>query len=155
MINIFQQKIGIYYKNRDFAEETLKYFLSALPQESIKLIKKTNNELMAVLVDGTTIRCIKANNTARGAKFDKIFIEEGIEYNIYRQIILPQYSCRYYYNPCIIRENKDIINADYYYKETIFQDEEKKIKCANYYNCKENLENIEEELKFPVFDKYI
>lgn len=121
MINYIAQRIGIYYKDEFWLEDFLNELLRNVPEDII--IRKEKDCVR--LKDGTFIKAVRANSDARGHKFDKIFMQSGIDEDIYEINIRPTQVQRYYHP--LVFDGKKILNrrltfeeypldADWYYK---------------------------------------
>ena len=119
MINYIAQRIGIYYKDKFWLEDFLNELLKNIPEDII--IRREKDFI--ILKDGTFIRAVKANSGARGHKFDKIFMQSGIDEDTYEINIRPAQVQRYYY-PLVFDSEKmynrhlsfEEYPADFYYE---------------------------------------
>ena len=93
MINYIAQRIGIYYKDEFWLEDFLNELLRNIPEDII--IRKEKDCVR--LKDGTFIKAVRANSDARGHKFDKIFMQSGIDEDTYEINIRPTQAQRYYH----------------------------------------------------------
>ena len=101
-------KVGVLYKDEDWGEQTMKDFAYLVPDECIQ--GRTRDSIL--FRDGSSIRMVKATEfSVRGHKFDKIFIQQGID----------EEYVNAYVRPLLINRNNKI------YKE--FIDEETRQKC--------------------------
>lgn len=107
---ITYQGIGIYYKNRKWAENLFKKIIDDLPKEIIKIDITSKYNLYIELKDETHIRFVSVDNSARGYRFTKMFLEPGINKEYYDCIIRPYLRPNY---PIILDEN--LKNADIWY----------------------------------------
>lgn len=87
--NLFYQSIGIYYKDRQWAEEAFEMLVKEFPPECIERKTKAPRELMCCLKTGVVIRCVPATDSSRGCRFDKVLIQPGISYEVYSTLIRP------------------------------------------------------------------
>lgn len=121
MINYIAQRIGIYYKDEFWLEDFLNELLKNIPEDII--IRKEKDCVR--LKDGTFIKAVRANSDARGHKFDKIFMQSGIDEDTYEINIRPTQMQRYYHP--LVFDCKRILNrrltfeeypldADWYYE---------------------------------------
>lgn len=121
MINYIVQRIGIYYKDEFWLEDFLNELLRNVPEDII--IRKEKDCVR--LKDGTFIKAVRANSNARGCKFDKIFMQSGIDEDTYEINIRPAQMQRYYHP--LVFEGKKMYNrhltfeeypldADWYYE---------------------------------------
>ena len=101
MINYIAQRIGIYYEDEFWLEDFLNELLRNIPEDIIIYRKKDCIKLK----DGTFIR---VNSKVRGYKFDKIFMQSGIDEDIYEINIKPTQTQRYYHP--LIFDCKRILN---------------------------------------------
>ena len=124
MINYIAQRIGVYYKDEFWLEDFLNELLRNIPEDII--IRKEKNYIK--LKDETSIKAVKAvraNSNTRGHKFDKIFMQPGIDenpYDIYiRSAQVPRYhhpvvfDCNRMLNRRVTFEEYPLV-ADFYYK---------------------------------------
>ena len=121
MINYIAQRIGIYYKDKFWLEDFLNELLKNIPEDIIVRREKDCIRLK----DGTFIKAVKANFNARGQKFDKIFMQSGIDEDTYEINIRPTQMQRYYH-PLVFDSEKMYdrhlsfeeypLDADFYYE---------------------------------------
>ena len=93
MINYIAQRIGIYYKDKFWLEDFLNELLKNIPEDII--IRREKDCI--ILKDGTSIRAVKVNSGVRGHRFDKIFMQSGIDEDTYKINIRPAQVQRYYH----------------------------------------------------------
>ena len=93
MINYIAQRIGIYYKDEFWLEDFLNELLRNIPEDIIICRGKDYIRLK----DETFIKAVKVNSNARGHKFDKIFMQSGIDEDTYEINIRPAQVQRYYH----------------------------------------------------------
>ena len=83
----------IIYYNSDFinANEQLKSIVDKYNQAQIPVIKCHYKKIgsYAEFANGDIWQVVKANNNARGYKWNIAYIERSVDYNIYRRIIGP------------------------------------------------------------------
>lgn len=110
MINITLQKIGIYYKNKEWGKRCFNKIISEIPREMIeKVVNNDNdNEMYCGLINGDTIRAIRANDSARGYKFTSAIVQDNITRKVLQEIIYP---CVLY--PVSIINNAEDVAANY------------------------------------------
>lgn len=108
---ITYQGIGIYYKNREWAENLFIKIVDGLPKEVIKVSIISKYNLYIELKEGTYIRFVSVDSKARGYRFTKMFLEPGIDKEYYDCIIRPYLRPN---NPIILNEN--FSNADMWYR---------------------------------------
>lgn len=89
MINLTQQRIGIYYKDRVWGKECFEYIVNQIPKEWIIRIIKSESEMCCTMVNGDIIRAIHVGNGARGYKFTSVIIQEGIDMDMLHNIVYP------------------------------------------------------------------
>lgn len=121
MINYIAQRIGIYYKDKFWLEDFLNELLKNIPEDII--IRREKDCIR--LKDGTFIKAVRANFNARGNKFDKIFMQSGIDEDTYEINIRPAQVQRYYH-PLVFDSEKMYdrhlsfeeypLDADFYYE---------------------------------------
>lgn len=121
MINYIAQRIGIYYKDEFWLKDFLNELLRNIPEDII--VKRAKDYIG--LKDGTFIKAVRANSNVKGHRFDKIFMQSGIEEKIYNTIIRPTQTQRYYHP--LVFDSKKMYNrhlsfeeypldADFYYE---------------------------------------
>ena len=121
MINYIAQRIGIYYKDEFWLEDFLNELLKNIPEDII--IRKEKDCVR--LKDGTFIKAVRVNSNAKGHKFDKIFMQSGIDEDTYEINIRPTQVQRYYHP--LVFDCKRMLNrrltfeeypldADWYYE---------------------------------------
>lgn len=69
------QRIGICYKNEEWAKEVLDQIYSQTPKNMIAKRMKNGIDF----IDGSYIRAFPANDNARGQKLNKIYVQEGVD----------------------------------------------------------------------------
>lgn len=111
MINYIAQRIGVYYKEEHWAKEFLDYLLKSIPEQAIVGRRRDRIDL----VDGSFIKTVKVGSDTRGYRFDKIFIQSGIDEEIYQTEIKPYYVNRFRYLVFNDYLNDCPIDADLYY----------------------------------------
>ena len=121
MINYIAQRIGIYYKDKFWLEDFLNELLKNIPEDII--IRREKDCIR--LKDGTFIKAVRANSNAKGHKFDKIFMQSGIDEDTYEINIRPAHAQRYYH-PLVFDSEKMYdrhlsfeeypLDADFYYE---------------------------------------
>lgn len=117
---LLSQKIGIYYKHREWAERVFDEAISTIPKEAISKIVKGRYDMFCELYDGSCIKCIAATDSARAHKFDKVLIEPEINKKIYEVLIMPTLVSKPKALVVSINEEDLLIpkEAKYYYMET-------------------------------------
>lgn len=118
-----QQKIAIFYQTETWALILFDELLQLIPKEFLDKSIRAKHNLQIRLKDGTVIKFIYANASARGHRFHQGYIQTGISIEIYQQIILPMnsLSIRPIY---LIEKPQDILCPkqtanDYYYTQEI------------------------------------
>lgn len=107
-MSVIAIKIGVLYKDEDWGKQTMEDFAFLVPDECIQ--GRTRDSIF--FRDGSSIRMVKATEfSVRGHKFDKIFIQQGVD----------EECIDTYVRPLLVNRNNKI------YKE--FIDEETKQKC--------------------------
>lgn len=126
--NLFRQRIGIFYVNRDWGEKVFDTVVNELPQEYIAKMYKTKDEMRCELKDGSVIIALEARENRRGCKFHKVIIQPEIDLDVWQRLIEPMI---WYQNPrsfvAIDNENsKDInlVDAKYYYAKDYWEEDE-------------------------------
>lgn len=89
MINLTQQRIGIYYKDRIWGKECFEHIVNQIPKEWIVKIVNSKSEMFCTMINGDVIRAIKASDHARGYKFSSAIVQDGIDMNILHNIVYP------------------------------------------------------------------
>lgn len=87
---IFYQNIGIFYKDKEWAENILKQCYNFLPKEIIDKYSLNNRHSFMTLKYGTSIHCVPANDSSKGYRWDKVIVQNGISDDIYNTIIRPE-----------------------------------------------------------------
>lgn len=105
MISLSQQKIGIYYKDRFWAEECFDYIVSQIPTEMIQRKIKSKHEMSCTLTNGDYIKTVRADGSCRGFRVTSAIIQEGISDKIIKEVIYPCIR----YPVAIIRDVKEIV----------------------------------------------
>ena len=57
--NLFRQRIGIFYNDRDWGEKVFNLVVNELPQEYIEKMYKTRDEMRCELKDGSVIMALE------------------------------------------------------------------------------------------------
>lgn len=70
-------RVGVVYIDRWWVENWFKEFDAKYRSEVSKYLVG-NSELAIVLKDGTTVRAIKADETSRGMRLDKVYVQYGV-----------------------------------------------------------------------------
>ena len=110
-------KIGIYFKDYNWAK---RYFNYLLETKDIIYTKENNHKLFIQYANKDTVTFVIANDSARGYRFDKMYLQDGIDLDTYRCIIAPKLLHRQPVNTPIqvIKEQNNnylFIAADKYY----------------------------------------
>ena len=110
MINITLQKIGIYYKNKEWGKRCFNKIISEIPREMIeKVVNNDNdNEMYCGLINGDTIRAIRANDSVREYKFTSAIVQDNITRKVLQEIIYPCVL-----HPVSIINNAEDVAANY------------------------------------------
>ena len=69
------QSIGVCYRDERWAEELLDEILNQAPENIIE--KRMKNGIN--FIDGSYIRTFPCTDTCRGRKFNKLYVQEGID----------------------------------------------------------------------------
>ena len=85
------QRIGICYKNEEWAKEVLDQIYLQTPKNMIAKRMKNGIDF----IDGSYVRAFPANDSCRGRKLNKIYIQEGID----------EEYVNTYLKPCIISKS--------------------------------------------------
>lgn len=88
---MLSQSIGIYYKDFDWASRLFDRIVEHYPQEYFaeRGIRKSKLNMRIDFKDGTTIRFVRASESARGCCFSKIIMQPDIDEEIIRCVIYP------------------------------------------------------------------
>ena len=122
-MNYLTRMIGIWYHDRKWAENVFDAIIKGIPEKAILRIRKFMPEMTVVFTDESILRMVCANTTARGCRFNEVYIQDGIRKEIYEQIIspcvLPNCSMER-----VIRNEEDIVRGgtlakEYYYHNTL------------------------------------
>lgn len=79
-------KIGIYFKNYNWAK---RYFNYLLETKDIVCTRKHNHGFFIQYANKNTVTFIIADDSSCGCRFDKIYLQDGIDLDTYRYIIVP------------------------------------------------------------------
>lgn len=107
MINIIRQNIGIYYRTVDWKDTIYDLILAEIPEEIIEKRAKGGIDSFIYLKDGTSIRFIPCLENIRGVRFDKVFMEDGIDKNFLDCVIRPAHTGYFYRGENIIYLDKE------------------------------------------------
>lgn len=69
------QRIGICYKNEEWAKEVLDQILRQTPENMIAKRMKNGIDF----IDGSYIRAFPANDSCRGRKLNRLYVQEGVD----------------------------------------------------------------------------
>ena len=69
------QRIGICYKNEEWAKEVLDQIYSQTPENMIAKRMKNGIDF----IDGSYVRAFPANESCRGRKLNKIYVQESVD----------------------------------------------------------------------------
>lgn len=86
-MNPFAQRIGIYYKDFEWAQQV---FCDIVNDCTPYIQRKSRNNAIIVLNDETLIRFLPANDSSRGQRFTKAFIQSGVDKKVYCCVIAPK-----------------------------------------------------------------
>ena len=79
-------KIGVFYTDENWGRQTMEDFAFLVPNECIQ--GRTRDSIL--FRDGSSIRMVKATEfSVRGHKFDKVFIQQGIDEDFVNTYIRP------------------------------------------------------------------
>lgn len=87
---LFSQKIGIFYKDKEWAEDILRKYYDSIPKEIVDKYALNNGRDFIILKNGTFIQCVPANDSSRGYRWDKVIVQNGISDDICDIIIRPK-----------------------------------------------------------------
>lgn len=83
-------KIGVFFKNKKWAEQWFKDFIDKIDHSCIlRFVKNGIYPFMIEMKDGTTIVAYHINYNLRGYNIDKAFIEPSIDEVMINDIIKP------------------------------------------------------------------
>ena len=110
-------KIGIYFKDYKWAK---RYFNYLLETKDIIYTRESNHKFFIQYANKDTATFVIANDSARGYRFDKMYLQDGIDLDTYQCIIAPKLLHRQQINtPIQIIKEQDnnylFIAADEYY----------------------------------------
>lgn len=108
MINITLQRIGIYYRDREWGKQCFEKIISEIPKEMIDRISNNKNEMYCHLINGDSIRAVRAGDGARGCKFTGAIVQDDVTRRVLEEIIYP--CVRY---PVSIISNPEDVTATY------------------------------------------
>lgn len=101
-MNPFAQRIGIYYKDFEWAQQ----MYGDLTKDCTPyILRKSRNNAMIVLNDETLILFLPANDSSRGQRFTKAFIQSGVSKEVYCCVIAPTVQT----NECYMVDDYDDI----------------------------------------------
>ena len=86
-------KTGIYFKDYNWAKNYFSYLLETT--KDIVYTQKNNHKFFIQYANKDTVTFVVANDSARGYRFDKMYLQEGIDLHIYNCIIAPKLIHRY------------------------------------------------------------
>ena len=81
-------KVGVVYIDKWWVDNWFKEFAEKNRDSISKYIVNYSN-IAIVLKDGTTIRAIKANESCRGYRLDKVFVQYGVSVDEVNEHIRP------------------------------------------------------------------
>lgn len=81
-------RIGVVYEDRWWAENWFADF-NAKYSDGISKYIVSKLELAIILKDGTSIGAVKANDRARGHRFDRVFVQYGVSEDDINDYIKP------------------------------------------------------------------
>lgn len=108
-----RQKIGIYCKDADWMEMAFQTILKCYDECLIQEVRIMRNERFINFKNGDIFKFVFAVEGVRGNKFNKIFLQPGIDREIYRTVIRPSIINRG--DAFVMDESDFYMNADYYY----------------------------------------
>lgn len=83
-------RIGVFYKNAEWADKWFEDFINEIDKTCISnYIRNRAGRFIIKLRDGTIIKAISADSKARGNRFDKAFVEPCIEPETINEFIRP------------------------------------------------------------------
>lgn len=81
-------RVGVVYIDRWWVENWFKEFAEK-NRDNISKYIVNYSDMAIVLKDGTTIRAIKANESSRGHRLDKVFVQYGVSVDEVNEYIRP------------------------------------------------------------------
>lgn len=108
MVNITLRKIGIYCKNKEWGKKCFNKIISEIPREMIEKVVNNDNEMYCNLINGDTIRVVRAGDSARGYKFTNAIVQSDITRKVLQEIIYPCVL-----HPISIIDNAEDVTASY------------------------------------------
>ena len=116
------QRIGIFYKDKQWATELYNQMLARIPQESLEEVIK--NRLYYRYKDKTDVQFIYATDHCQQRRYDIILIQNGVSKKLFKNVI--QF--------CIVPYN---IESPIFIVETIDDIKNKTLKARDYYSKKD------------------
>lgn len=97
--NITSQKIGIFYKDVEWAKKVWDDVVSGLFPNLIAEMRKFKDmrDSIIVLNNGTKIRFVEAVKYSKGCKFDKAYYQPEIDDNFIRDIVMSTVATRHHF----------------------------------------------------------
>lgn len=117
-----RQRIGIYCKDADWMEMAFQTVLKCYDECLIQEVRNSQYNKIIEFKNGDMIKFVLAVEGACGNRFNKIFLQPGIDREIYKTVIKP---CLFNRGYAFVMDGNDFyMNADYYY----MKEEEKNVK---------------------------
>ena len=82
-------KVGVVYKEHRWAEKWFKEFISKIDKSCVKKYILSHSDIAVILKDGTIIKAVSATGNSRGSRFDKIFVQPGVDKDVIDHVIRP------------------------------------------------------------------
>lgn len=80
--------VGIFYKDNNWASEIYDIIFRKV-NAAVRNSRKAHGIMDIILYGGIRYQFVKAGDSARGHKFNKVFIQEGISQDIINNVIMP------------------------------------------------------------------
>lgn len=113
-MNYLARRIGIWYQDRNWAEKVFQELIEHMPSEYIVSVRRRGSEMVANFIDGSLLRMIPTNDASRGQRYTELYVQAGIDINIYEKIIAPS-AAPYYKGVVIISKAEDIVHGGSYW----------------------------------------
>lgn len=101
MLRLIQLTVGVFFKDEDWADYIFNLIIKEITNDNHftgKIVKCHSMRDSKIFFDnGSCIRFIKADNSVKGGKFDRVLIQKGID----KEYI------NIYIRPCILEPIKD------------------------------------------------
>lgn len=117
-MNYLSRRIGIWYKDKEWARRIYSELVNHIPNEAIEKEFRNTISSKIVLKDESTITFLPTIVASRGCFFTENYIQEGIIYSDYVDIIRPTFKGKIGL-ACVVDSVNDFIDRrtidDYYF----------------------------------------